>query len=46
MTKEERVIDWMVKKVVELHNPEMGGKWDTQMYRQKEEILEIFKETE
>lgn len=28
-------------KIVEIFNPDMGGKWDSQMYEQKEAILEI-----
>ena len=33
----------IVKEIVEYFNPDMGGKWDTQMYRQKEDILSIIK---
>ena len=32
-------------KIVEIFNPDIVGKWDSQMYEQKESILKILNQT-
>jgi len=39
MSKEER--NTLINLLVREANPKMGPKWDTKMYRQKEEIIKI-----
>jgi hypothetical protein len=39
MTVKEKIA--AAKKIVEYFNPDMGGKWDTEMYRQKYAIINI-----
>ena len=37
MTKKEK--SELAIKIVEKSNPDMGGKWDTEMYRQKDLVM-------